>query len=314
MADQRWTVVLVPHGAGGSRAVQVSRRALRWVGGALVTLSVTALAVGYVALSKTVDVTRLERLERRNEVLRQELDEARTLIATLNDTVAAIAERDRQIRLLAGLEPVDPDVQLAGIGGPSGSWTEREQLLSEGPTGRRALEARTELDELLRRARLLAGSYTEAVESLSVHVDRLQRTPSISPIAPATGWFFSSPFARARRHPIFNEARPHEGIDISAPMSAPIIAPAAGRVIDVDTKPGYGKMVALDHGHGVVTRYAHCSKILVRVGQWVRRGDRVALVGKTGYATAPHLHYEVLVNGRPVNPRNYIILPEAIVD
>lgn len=312
MAEQRWTVVLVPHGAGQSRAVQVSRRALAWLGGIAGMLVIAALVFGYVSVSRSIDRTLLDRLSRRNELLRQELNEARQLIASLGDTVNAIAERDRQVRLLAGLEPDDPDVLLAGVGGPAGVWTEREQLLSEGPVGRRALETRNELDQLIRQATLLATSYHEAVDSLSRHVDQLQRTPSIRPISPTAGWLTSN-FSMARMHPIYHEARPHEGIDIFAPIGTPIMAPASGRVVDVRRERGYGNILTIDHGNGIRTRYAHCSKVLVRVGQTVRRNDRVALVGNTGIVTGPHLHYEVLVNGKHVDPMNYIF-PESIVD
>ena len=312
MAEQRWTVVLVPHGASESRAIRISRRGVRWTAGVLTTLAIAVVAFGYVAVSKSVDLARLDRLEHRNALLRAELEQARQLVAGLTDTVAAIALTDQRVRLLAGLEPTDPAVQLAGVGGPGGVWTEREQLLSEGPTARMALLFRSDLDNLIRRANLLASSYAEVAESIAAHVDLLERTPSIKPISPTLGWL-TSHFAQARMHPLFSEARPHEGIDITAPMGTPILAPAAGRVIDVKRLPGYGQTVKIDHGNGIVTLYAHCSKILVRIGQSVRRNDQIALVGKSGYATGPHVHYEVIVNGRPVNPTNYIF-PESIVD
>lgn len=313
MAERRWTIVLVPHSAGGSRSVDVSRRAAQWAVGAFAVLLVVGLGFGFTALSRTVDSARLDRLQKRNDLLRQELDQAHVLLTALSDTVSAIAQRDRQIRLLAGLAPVDPQVQLAGIGGPSGAWTEREQLLLEGPVGSRMLSARTDLDALNRQASLLANSFQQAVESLAVHVDMLSRTPSITPIEPTHGWVTSN-FTRVRMHPIYHEARPHEGIDIFAPTGTPILAPASGTVIDVRTDKGYGRIVTIDHGYGVKTRYAHCSKILVRTGQWVRRSEQIALVGTTGIATGPHVHYEVLVNGEPQNPLNYIFRDQIVID
>ena len=114
-------------------------------------------------------------------------------------------------------------------------------------------------------------------------------------------------------NPILHVARPHLGIDLAAPLGTPIVAPAGGLVVDVATLTGYGKMVTIDHGYGVVTRYAHCSKILVRVGQRVKRDQEIALVGSTGLSTAPHLHYEVIVNGQHVNPEKYIF-PDQIVE
>lgn len=313
MAERQWTVVWVPHGAGESRSVRVSVRGFRILVAVLAVVAIATVGLAYSTVSRAIDLSRLDRLDRRNELLAQELHQAQQLITSLTDTVAVLARRDQQIRLLAGLNPTDPDVQLAGIGGPAAPWTEQEYILSEGVAGRRALAIRSDLDNLLRRANLLAGSFNQAAESLEVHVDLLGRTPSIWPISPTLGWM-TSRFSDARMHPIFHEERPHEGIDISASLNTPILAPANGRVRDIRWDAGYGNVLTIHHGNDVVTLYAHCSKILVTVGQRVSRGEKIALVGKTGYATAPHLHYEVIERGKPQNPRLYIISPEVIVD
>lgn len=309
MTKREWTVVWVPHGSGTSRSFGFSRRALQVMVGTLASLGVVTVVFVYTAITKAVDISRLERLERANDLLAQELVRTRSQLEEVGDSIAAIMERDRQVRLLAGLPPTDPDVQLAGIGGPAGAASEGDQLLADASVGREALRMRADVGALIRRANLLARSFQEATESLAVHVDRLARTPSISP---TRGWI-TSKFTQVRIHPIFHDARPHEGIDISAPLGTPIVAPAGGLVIYVGTEPGYGRMVTIDHGYGVVTRYAHVSKWLVREGQRVRRGDQIALVGSTGVSTSPHLHYEVEVNRRTVDPRNYIF-PESIVD
>lgn len=291
--------------------MEVSARAVKALVAGFALLAVAAGVFAYGTVTHAVDLTRLERLERRNELLREEFALARSRLAGLADTITMIAQRDELVRLLAGLEPTDPDVQLAGVGGPA-TWTERDHVLSEGVEGRQALSFREDLDAYIRRANLLARSFDEAVDSLEAHKDRLERTPSISPVPPDVAWFTSG-FARMRMHPIYHELRPHEGIDVSAPMGTPILAPAAGRVKDARTIPGYGKTVTIDHGNGVLTFYAHASRVLVRVGQPVRRNDKIAEVGDTGIATGPHLHYEVIVNGRPVDPKTFIF-PEAIVD
>lgn len=306
---KRWTILFVPPGARASRSVDVPARAFGWAVGVGSLVAVGLLMFAGMTATKSINLTRLDRLERTNALLGQELDIARGQLAELQDTLASVSRRDRQVRLLAGLEPLDADVQLAGIGGPLGEWSEREQLLAEGEAGREALELRLDLDGLIRRASLVAGSFTEAAESLSSHNDRLSRTPSIMP----TSGYLSSKFARARLHPIFHEERPHPGIDISAPMGTPILAAAGGTVIQVGTGTGYGIMVTVEHGYGLVTRYAHISKPLVQVGQRVRRGDEIALVGNTGIVTAPHLHYEVIVNGKQQDPLKYVF-PETIVD
>ena len=306
---RRWTILLVPPGARASRSVDVPARAFGWAVGVGSVLAVGLLIFAGMTATKSINLTRLDRLERTNTLLGQELDIARGQLAELQDTLASISRRDRQVRLLAGLEPLDADVQQAGIGGPVGQWSEREQLLAEGQVGRAALDLRLDLDGLIRRASLVAGSFTEAAESLTSHNDRLSRTPSIMP----TAGYLSSRFARARLHPIFHEERPHPGIDISAPMGTPILAAAGGTVIQVGTGTGYGMMVTIDHGYGLVTRYAHLSKALVRIGQRVHRADEIALVGNTGIVTAPHLHYEVIVNGNQQDPLKFVF-PETIVD
>lgn len=298
----------VPHGAGASRSIGVSHRALKVIGGTAAVLLVVGLVFAYIAIRKGVDMSRLERLERANELLAQEVVRTRTLLHQVNDTVAAIMKRDELVRLLAGLPPNDPDVQRAGIGGPAGAPSEREQVLAEQPLGREALQMQEDVSGLIRRANLLARSFTEAIDSLEAHGERLARTPSIMP---TRGWL-TSMYAQARMHPIFHEARRHDGIDITAPLGTPIVAPAGGWVIAVDTDEGYGRYVKIDHGNGIVTLYAHCSKTIVRQGQRVRRGEEIALVGSTGQSTSPHLHYEVEVRGKTVDPRKYI-LPESII-
>jgi murein DD-endopeptidase MepM/ murein hydrolase activator NlpD len=112
----------------------------------------------------------------------------------------------------------------------------------------------------------------------------------------------ASRFSRARRHPILHIIRPHLGIDVAAARGTKVVAPAPGRVSFVGRKFGFGLVVEIDHGSGIVTRYAHCGSALVSAGAHVERGVPIATVGMSGLSTGPHLHYEVLVNGRQVDP------------
>src|SRR5262249_21197077 len=160
---------------------------------------------------------------------------------------------------------IDSGVQQGGIGGPSGSWSERDSLAALGPKGQEAIEARMDVDALIRRADILVRSVRQAHDSLAKHQEGFASTPSVMP---TKGWLTSA-FARERVHPILHLARPHEGIDLSAKMNSPIEAAAAGIVTDVKWEEGYGNMLTVDHGYGLVTRYAHCSKILVARGQRV---------------------------------------------
>ena len=305
MAKRRWTLVLVPHGSEPSRIVEISHGLLRLVTGAVGGIVVLALIAGYVTVSHTTDLSRAARLQQENASLAHEIGELHGRLVTLADTLTRISQRDARIRVLANLEPIDPQVQAAGIGGPASS-----QIGLAGLTGvtRRTADIRVDLGALIRRANLLASSFKEAADSLALHTARLAATPSIMP---TQGWL-SSAFSSMRVHPILHMARPHEGIDVSAPMGSPIEAPAAGVVTDAGWETGYGNTITIDHGFGIVTKFAHASKLLVKTGQRVSRGQRIALVGNSGLSTGPHLHYEVHVNGRPVDPLKYV-LPEGVV-
>ncbi|HEV7365903.1 MAG TPA: M23 family metallopeptidase [Gemmatimonadales bacterium] len=304
MAKRRWTLVLVPHGSEPSRIVEVSYNLLRFAAAAVGGIVVLALLAGYATISHTTDLSRAARLQEENATLARQIGELHGRLVSLADTITTISQRDARIRVLANLEPIDPQVQAAGIGGPAGSSD------LNGLTGiaRRSAEVRVDLGALIRRANLLASSFKEAADSLSLHTARLAATPSIMP---TQGWL-SSAFSAMRQHPILHLARPHEGIDVSAPMGSPIEAPAAGVVTDAGWETGYGNTITINHGFGIVTKFAHASKLLVKTGQRVSRGQRIALVGNSGLATGPHLHYEVHVNGRPVNPLKYV-LPEGVV-
>jgi len=302
--------MLVPHGEGSSRSVSVSTSVLKLAVG-VVTVIVATLLAGMVGIvSRTIDLAHTERVERENLALSAEVQRLGERIGLLSDTLAVISRRDEQIRLVVGLEPLDPGVRRAGVGGPVGPWPERERLLSEGGSaGREALRVHLNLDALMRRATVLSASFREASDSLQSQVQRLAATPSIMP----TEGFLSSNFARVRYHPILNLDRPHEGIDITAPYGTPIVAPGGGRITRVGWENGYGLTVEITHGYGVVTRYAHMSRTAVAVGQTVRRGDRLGFVGSTGLSTGPHLHYEVLIDGRPTDPLRFI-MPDVIAD
>jgi murein DD-endopeptidase MepM/ murein hydrolase activator NlpD len=304
MAKRRWTVVLVPHGSEPSRIVEVSHSVLRVAASAAAGFLVLVLVAGYATLSHTTDLSRTARLQQENQTLSRALGELNGRLASLSDTLTSISQRDARIRVLANLQPIDPQVQAAGIGGPAADVG----LMGMTGTARRSAEIRVDLSALIRRANLLASSFREAADSLAYHSARLAATPSIMP---TQGWL-SSAFSAMRAHPILHLSRPHEGIDVSAPMGSPIEAPAAGVVTSAGWEAGYGNKIVIEHGFGIVTKFAHASKLLVRTGQRVSRGQRIALVGNSGLATGPHLHYEVIVNGRPVNPLKYV-LPDGVV-
>ncbi len=138
--------------------------------------------------------------------------------------------------------------------------------------------------------------------ALNKQKDLLNATPSISP----TEGRITSAYGK-RVCPFTGEDEFHEGLDIASPEGTPILAAAQGKVTFAGWHGTYGKMMIIDHGYGTVTRYAHVSQFLKNPGETVQKGDVVALVGNTGQSTGPHLHYEICLNGKPVNPGKYIL-------
>ena len=307
VARRRWTIVVVPEGSSASRVLEISQTAIKLAVTGTAAIAIVLVLLGYATVSRTADLVRAEAVERENTQLAVQIGTLSGRLSTLQDTLRTLEERDNKIRVLANLDPIATDVRGAGIGGPV--TTPAGARSDESVLTRRTREIRVDLNALVRRANLLAHSFRVTTDSLEAHAGRLAALPSIMP---TQGWL-SSNFSSVRLHPILNVARPHEGIDVTAPRGTPIEAPGAGFVTGAGWETGYGNVVTIDHGHGIVTKFAHASKLLVRKGQRVTRGERIALVGSTGLAVAPHLHYEVHVNGRPVNPLRYI-LPPVITD
>jgi murein DD-endopeptidase MepM/ murein hydrolase activator NlpD len=339
MGPEHWTILIVPPGTGTTRTIRVGPGARR----ALLAGSMTAvfLVAGAITILFTPYGTpSAHLLLAQNARLQSQMARLDTRLSALGDTLASLGARDQQIRLLAGLpnEPVStasdaaPDTAVGafagiaaaidGIGSTGGiggrdrapQVPDGKSLASMAPNslpkpfeGRLAFSKNIDIEGMIRRAAELSQSFRAVSDTLAKNYERLASTPSIMP---TTGWL-SSQFSQSRFHPVLHLNRPHEGIDLSAPMGAPIIAPAAGRVISVTVEPGYGNTFQIDHGNGIVTKFAHCSRIVVHVGQMVTRGQLIATVGNTGLATGPHLHYEVHVNGQPVDPLKYV-LPEKV--
>jgi murein DD-endopeptidase MepM/ murein hydrolase activator NlpD len=282
-------------------------------------LSIALLFVGVAALSSLATSYMVKarlphytaELRQKNELLTSELAAIQKQVHSLDDHLDNLAKQDEEFRLVAGLELLNEDVRRVGIGGPA---TERPGIARLSKLDRNAADLASSTNEsvgeLLRRARLLSYSWREAHNTLENKHAKWEATPSIVP----TAGYLTSPFSRSRMHPVFNRARPHQGVDISAPTGTPIVSAANGVVRQAGWDGDFGYKVEVDHGYGVVTRYAHASKLLVRPGQRVQRGDKVALVGSTGLSSGPHLHYEVLVNGKPSNPRQFFFETRAIAD
>lgn len=297
---RRWTVMIVPDGTASPRTLVVCERKLRRAaiaaGGVLLVCLLGAGSVGVWAGSGS-GRRALAAAASLDEQRARDLEQLGQRVSALRDTLEEMANRDERIRVLAGLQPNDSlSATLA-----------HEGALSVDSAGG-SVVPQADVDQLIAAANTLSESFAEVSDTLAKQTARLSSMPSIMPTA---GWL-SSHFTRSRYHPILHVGRPHEGIDVAAPMGAPVVAPAAAVVARVTRENGYGLIVELDHGNGIVTKYAHLSSTSVRTGQRVTRGQTIAAVGNSGLSTGPHLHYEIHINGRVVDPLTYV-LPSGVV-
>jgi hypothetical protein len=228
--------------------------------------------------------------------LKKQVDELET-------TLQGLEHRDDNIyRVVLGAEPIDKSIRDAGVGGNQrySEITDKNMVHEEV-----VVELNKKVDLLRRKIYIESKSQDEVVQLAENKEKLFAAIPAIQPVANKQLIALASGFGM-RIHPVYKVKKMHTGIDFAAPIGTPIYATADGTIDEVSIRfSGYGKMIVIDHGFGYKTRYAHMHDFAVRQGQKIRRGDLIGYVGDTGLSTAPHLHYEVLLNGVMINPVHY---------
>lgn len=221
-------------------------------------------------------------------------------ISKMEAVLQEIAARDDNSYRSIFQEPaISPVERRGGFGG-----TDRYDSLRGFDNSSIMVGAAYKLDVLSKQVIVQSKSFSD-VKKLVINKEKmLASIPSIQPIAVKDLTRFGSPFGM-RFHPILQISRMHAGVDLTAPQGTPIYATGNGVVAVSGVESGYGNVVKINHGWGYLTVYGHCSKLLVKQGDKVKRGDVIALVGSTGLSQAPHCHYEVRINNVPNNPLNF---------
>jgi murein DD-endopeptidase MepM/ murein hydrolase activator NlpD len=243
----------------------------------------------------------LNRLRQQTQEQKSKIHFFASKIEDLEKQLSRLKDFDKKIRIIANLEKGQETTMFMGMGGPSPSDV-REKLKAEKNEMGLAQQMRTDIERLESEATSQEESLSELEKLLQSKKEMLAHTPSIWPVH---GWVTSG--FGFRTNPFTGLTQLHEGLDIANRIGTPVIAPADGIVSSTGKDSAYGNFIVFSHGFGIISRHFHLNKIFVRPGQRVKRGDKIAEVGNTGKSTGPHLHYEVRVNGIPVNPLRYIV-------
>ena len=232
-------------------------------------------------------------MESQLEVLNSQVDQMQVVMTDLQQ------RDDNLYRVLFGAEPIPLSVRQ----GAQRKIDYYEQL-AKMTNSELAADLTLKVDLLEKEIYVQAKSYDEVAQMAKEQEIRMENIPAIQPVMNKDLKRVASGYGM-RIDPVYHVRKFHQGMDFTAPTGTEIFATGNARVEFTGWKQGYGNTVILDHGYGYKTLYAHLYKSLVRKGQKVRRSDIIALVGNTGKSTGPHLHYEVRLNGKPLDPHNY---------
>ncbi len=256
--------------------------------------------IGYTIISSFHDTPKVKGLKRQISLLKTNYETFTKDLNNVEDLLQYLQERDDNIyRTIFEAEPIHKSVRDAGFGG-SNMYSDMEMT-----DGEIVSQTAKKLDKIRKKIYIQSVSYDELV-SLATNKEKMVRSvPAIQPISnkdltrTASGWGY-------RIHPIYKIRKFHYGMDFTSPMGSEVYATGDGTIEVVNSsKRGYGNKLIVNHGFGYKTLYAHLSGFNVTEGQKVKRGDVIGFVGSSGLSTAPHLHYEVHLNNKKVNPINY---------
>lgn len=334
MSEKSYTILLTSNTKGETRSWLVSSTWLKasFLLAGLAAVVLAGAAVDYSGL--LLQAGENKRLRAENADLHKKFEIVESKLETLEKGIERVNTFSTKLKLITNIQDEDRPLKLAI--GPTGrvdksmqevsGWdrdpdainiakdsAEDGEFLAHPPldlnSGELAVDSNRDyaslsirIDKALKQTQLLEQGVFELHETLSERQSLLMATPNIKP---ARGWF-TSRFGY-RLDPFTGRPTMHAGVDIAAPPGTSVFSPADGVVSYVGYESGYGKIVSIDHGYGVVTRYAHNSQVFVEVGQKIKRRDVISAIGNTGRSSGPHLHYEVRVHGLPVDPMNYVL-------
>ena len=272
---------------------------------AFIAIGISVLSISTVlfftanALTGVMYKTKMNNLRSSYEHLSETLTSLQNQLDNVSGEVGVIEEKDQAIRTYAGLPQIDQDVRKLGVGGTDFKVNAIDDIPSD--ITNRITEIEMNVNALSRKVKLELNSYNNLYDVVRNHSDNLKFVPSIRPVQSG---YINSGYGY-RKDPFNGNTRFHYGLDIAVNVGTKVYAPADGKIKFAGNQGGFGRVVKIDHSNGYRTIFAHLSKINVKPGAKVKRGDFIALTGKSGRTVGPHLHYEVHQYGAPQNPLDY---------
>lgn len=243
-----------------------------------------------------------ENLRKENSVLRSSYNILNRRLDNSLQVMTDIRNRDDNFyRVMMQLDPMSRSQRYAGLDNEA-----RYKELQKLPDGGLVRLLTQRLDLFDRQLYTQSVSFDQLRDASEKQQDKIAHIPSVMPIS-ISDYTMSSGYG-IRRDPIYGSSKFHAGLDFAAQTGTPVYATADGEVTVADRRSSYGNCIDISHGYNYLTRYAHLSKIMVKAGQSVKRGEVIGLVGSTGKSTGPHLHYEVRFKDEPQNPVNYYFM------
>ncbi len=251
--------------------------------------------------SYLIDSPKEQRLVRENARLVTQIDIMNSRLDEVINVLDDIQRRDENVyRVIYRADSIPNSIRKAGFGGVN-----RYEALEDLDNAELVVSTAKKLDMIIKQAYVQSKSFDEIEDLAKRKEELLKATPAIMPLSnkdlkrTASGWGY-------RIHPIYKTRRFHSGMDFTAPIGTDVYSTGDGKISKITReKTGYGNRIEVDHGFGYKTLYAHLNGFNVKKGQKVKRGDVIGFVGNTGTSTAPHLHYEVHVKNKKVNPSHY---------
>lgn len=297
LISKKYSVIVVPDKNDQVINKSISGRLILAVCALVICFIATSIYFTFGFISTTIDRKKMTNLNEENEFLSGKVSELENTVHDLRAEMSTLMEKDDYIRLVFDLPALDSDLREVGIGGFE---YERPEISSE--LAYRTWMVEEDVEKIQRQLELENASYEDLATKVKERKNILNHTPTVRP----TEGVLSRGFGM-HHDPFTGIYQPHNGIDIAGPKGTPIHATADGIVKFAGYQNKLGNTVILDHGNGIRTYYGHLSKIMVTRGHKVKRYDKIGEMGSSGYSTGSHLHYEVRIGQRPVNPYRYIL-------